>query len=102
MQPVVGGVFASYSQDVHTEAMWYRVLVRELKDGNVKIEFVDYGDTGLVPVSALKPIPQRFLDLPFQVTSTTVDSLVSGHPREMKKVSVSGAIRLRECPLAES
>ena len=27
---------------------------------------------------------------------TTVNSLVSGHPREFKKVSVSRAVRLRE------
>ena len=31
-----------------------------------------------------------------QYRGGTVNSLVSGHPRELKKVSVSGTVRLRE------
>ena len=33
---------------------------------------------------------------------STVNSLVSGHPLESEKVSVSRAVRLREFPLADS
>ena len=35
-----------------------------------------------------------FVMIPY--ISSTVNSLVSGHPRELEKVSVSGAVRLRE------
>ena len=32
----------------------------------------------------------------FEKNFNTVKALVSGHPRELEKVSVSGAVRLRE------
>ena len=36
-----------------------------------------------------------------EVWRYTVEALVRGHPREPKKVSVTGADRLRECKYAE-
>ena len=41
--------------------------------------------------------PRQTLDKPILVNiANTVNSLVRGHPRELKKVSVSRAVRLRE------
>ena len=67
VQPSVGDIFAVYSNEVHVEGLWYRVQVTKVKEHSVTIEYVDYGDTGEVPITALKTIPQRFLELPFQV-----------------------------------
>ena len=48
----------------------------------------------------LKKIGPSFSILPFclgkSLKKTTVNSLVSGHPRELKKASVSRAVRLQE------
>ena len=35
------------------------------------------------------------------LASAQIEALVSGHPRDAKKVSVIGAGRLSECPLRE-
>ncbi|KAK2506237.1 hypothetical protein MC885_007600, partial [Smutsia gigantea] len=46
---------------------WYRALVKEiLPNGNVKVHFVDYGNTEEVTVDELQVIPSKFLELPFQ------------------------------------
>ena len=65
-----GGVYATYSKEIHSEGLWYRVKVVKVKADNVQIEYLDYGETGTVAVSSLRIIPQRFLELPFQVCNT--------------------------------
>ncbi|XP_057593462.1 tudor domain-containing protein 1 isoform X2 [Hippopotamus amphibius kiboko] len=46
---------------------WYRALVKEmLPNGNVKVHFVDYGNTEEVTANELQMIPSKFLKLPFQ------------------------------------
>ena len=62
-----GNIFAIYSKEIHSEGLWYRVKVLKVKGDNVQIEYMDYGDTAMVPSSSLKNIPPRFLELPFQV-----------------------------------
>lgn len=62
-----GSIFAIYSKEIHSEGLWYRVKVLKVKGDKVQIEYMDYGDAGLVPSSSLKNIPPRFLELPFQV-----------------------------------
>ena len=62
-----GSIFAIYSKEIHSEGLWYRVKVLKVKGDKVQIEYMDYGDTGMVPSSSLKNIPPRFLELPFQV-----------------------------------
>lgn len=62
-----GSIFAIYSKEIHSEGLWYRVKVLKVKDDKVQIEYLDYGDTGTVPISSLRSIPPRFLELPFQV-----------------------------------
>lgn len=65
-----GGVYATYSKEIHSEGLWYRVKVVKIKADNAQIEYLDYGETGTVAVSSLRIIPQRFLELPFQVCNT--------------------------------
>ena len=65
-----GGVYATYSKEIHSEGLWYRVKVAKIKGDNAQIEYLDYGETGTVAVSSLRTIPQRFLELPFQVCYT--------------------------------
>ena len=62
-----GGVFAIYSKEIHSEGLWYRVKVLKVKGDKAHIEYLDYGDSGTVPISSLRSIPPRFLELPFQV-----------------------------------
>nr|XP_033698236.1 tudor domain-containing protein 1 [Tursiops truncatus] len=46
---------------------WYRALVKEiLSNGNVKVQFVDYGNIEEVTADELQMIPSKFLKLPFQ------------------------------------
>ncbi|XP_040342448.1 tudor domain-containing protein 1 isoform X3 [Herpailurus yagouaroundi] len=46
---------------------WYRALVKEiLPAGNVKVHFVDYGNTEEVTADELQMIPSKFLKLPCQ------------------------------------
>ncbi|XP_035883421.1 tudor domain-containing protein 1 [Phyllostomus discolor] len=46
---------------------WYRALVKEIApNGNVKVHFVDYGNTEEVTADELRTIPSEFLKLPFQ------------------------------------
>ncbi|XP_058155463.1 tudor domain-containing protein 1 [Dasypus novemcinctus] len=46
---------------------WYRALVKEiLPNGNVKVHFVDYGNTEEVTADELQMISSKFLKLPFQ------------------------------------
>ncbi|TKC53552.1 hypothetical protein EI555_015501, partial [Monodon monoceros] len=46
---------------------WYRALVKEiLSNGNVQVQFVDYGNIEEVTADELQMIPSKFLKLPFQ------------------------------------
>ncbi|XP_073934358.1 tudor domain-containing protein 1 isoform X2 [Castor canadensis] len=46
---------------------WYRALIKEiLPNGNVKVHFVDYGNTEEVMTDELRMIAFKFLKLPFQ------------------------------------
>lgn len=46
---------------------WYRALVKEiLPNGNVKVHFVDYGNSEEVTADELQMMPSTFLKLPFQ------------------------------------
>uniref|UniRef100_A0A4X1T5T0 Tudor domain-containing protein 1 n=1 Tax=Sus scrofa TaxID=9823 RepID=A0A4X1T5T0_PIG len=46
---------------------WYRALVKEISPhGNVKVQFVDYGNIEEVIADELQMIPSKFLKLPFQ------------------------------------
>ncbi|KAJ7361831.1 tudor domain containing 1 [Desmophyllum pertusum] len=70
-----GSIFALYSKDIHSEGLWYRVKVLKVKGDNVQIEYMDYGDTGMVPTSSLRSIPPRFLELPFQACTISLNGL---------------------------
>ncbi|KAM8781754.1 tudor domain-containing protein 1 [Rhynchonycteris naso] len=46
---------------------WYRALVKEIvPNGNIKVHFVDYGNTEEVTADELRRIPPELLKLPFQ------------------------------------
>lgn len=46
---------------------WYRALVRNVAShGNIKVHFVDYGNTEEVPLANIRQISSSFLTLPFQ------------------------------------
>ncbi|XP_064000410.1 tudor domain-containing protein 1 isoform X2 [Pogoniulus pusillus] len=46
---------------------WYRALVKNVAShGNIKVHFVDYGNTEEVPLAKIRQISSSFLTLPFQ------------------------------------
>lgn len=46
---------------------WYRAVVQNVtSDGNVRVSFVDYGNTEDVPRDNIRQISSSFLKLPFQ------------------------------------
>ena len=62
-----GSIYAIYSQEIHSDGLWYRIKVLKVKGDKAQIEYMDYGDKGSVAISSLRSIPARFLELPFQV-----------------------------------
>ena len=67
VKAIPGSIYAVYSQDIHSDGLWYRVKVLKVKGDKAHIEYMDYGDKGVIPISSLRSIPSRFLELPFQV-----------------------------------
>ena len=46
---------------------WYRATVLEVyADGTVKVEYVDYGNTEVVPVTDMRPATDQYTTLPLQ------------------------------------
>lgn len=64
--PVEGGVYAVFKDD---DDSWYRANVKEImKDEKVYVDFVDYGDAGVIESEKenIQPLHEDFLQLPFQ------------------------------------
>ncbi|KAK3725724.1 hypothetical protein QZH41_018912, partial [Actinostola sp. cb2023] len=73
--PNVGEIWAIKSSELHSDAQYYRVKVLSITDDQAQLEFVDYGDTRQAPVSTLKTLPSRFLDLPFQAFTISLHGI---------------------------
>ncbi|XP_043469098.1 tudor domain-containing protein 7B [Leptopilina heterotoma] len=52
----------------HSDNFWYRVCVlnKLMAQNMVTVYFVDYGEVTLVNLKNLRPLPTKFLDLPYQ------------------------------------
>uniref|UniRef100_UPI0037E825A9 tudor domain-containing 6 n=1 Tax=Semicossyphus pulcher TaxID=241346 RepID=UPI0037E825A9 len=68
-----------YIKDVHPgdlvqaefaeDSSWYRAVVREIhSNSKALVEFVDFGNTAIVPVSKIRRTPKSFLQLPLYST----------------------------------
>uniref|UniRef100_A0A3B4ANB9 Tudor domain-containing protein n=1 Tax=Periophthalmus magnuspinnatus TaxID=409849 RepID=A0A3B4ANB9_9GOBI len=64
-------VQAEYSDDL----FWYRAVVKEKQDkATVLVEFVDFGNTAIVPVSKMRKLDKTFLTLPAYSTHCLLES----------------------------
>uniref|UniRef100_H2U1B9 Tudor domain containing 1 n=1 Tax=Takifugu rubripes TaxID=31033 RepID=H2U1B9_TAKRU len=52
--------------------IWYRAVVLEGGENEVKVIYADFGNTEMVPFSRILPIPKHLLQLPFQITRCTL------------------------------
>lgn len=52
--------------------IWYRAVVLEVGENEVKVIYADYGNTEMVPFSRILPIPERLLLIPLQITRCTL------------------------------
>lgn len=55
--------------------IWHRVIVEEIKDGQISCYFVDEGDVSYVKKENLQEMSPRFLNLPYQAIHLALDGL---------------------------
>ncbi|KAM7330375.1 hypothetical protein ACRRTK_011988 [Alexandromys fortis] len=55
--------------------LWYRAIVLETSDSDVKVLYADYGNMETVPLSRVQPVPARHLELPFQIIRCSLEGL---------------------------
>ncbi|XP_077635703.1 tudor domain-containing protein 1 isoform X5 [Crocuta crocuta] len=61
---------------------WYRAIVLETSDADVKVLYVDYGNIETLPFSRVQPISTSHLELPFQIIKCSLEEAVClGDPR---------------------
>ncbi|KAG7507722.1 hypothetical protein JOB18_042668 [Solea senegalensis] len=51
---------------------WYRAVVLDIGENEMKVIYADYGNRETVPFSRVLPIPLHLLQLPFQITRCTL------------------------------
>lgn len=52
--------------------IWYRAVVLDVGENEVKVVYADYGNTEMVPFSRILPISKHLLQIPFQITRCTL------------------------------
>uniref|UniRef100_A0A8C6IIK7 Tudor domain-containing protein 1 n=1 Tax=Mus spicilegus TaxID=10103 RepID=A0A8C6IIK7_MUSSI len=63
---------AKYTND----DFWYRAIVLETSESDVKVLYADYGNIETLPLSRVQPIPARHLELPFQIIRCSLEGLM--------------------------
>ncbi|XP_019515638.1 PREDICTED: tudor domain-containing protein 1 [Hipposideros armiger] len=62
---------AKYTND----DLWYRAIVLETSDAEVKVLYADYGNIETLPLSRVQPISASHLELPFQIIKCSFEGL---------------------------
>ncbi|XP_021007897.1 tudor domain-containing protein 1 isoform X4 [Mus caroli] len=63
---------AKYTND----DFWYRAIVLETLESDVKVLYADYGNIETLPLSRVQPIPASHLELPFQIIRCSLEGLM--------------------------
>lgn len=58
---------------------WYRVMLNDISETTVSVNFVDYGHKMKLPKENLRPITPSFLTLPFQEVRCSLAGTVSAN-----------------------
>ncbi|KAK2856524.1 hypothetical protein Q5P01_005259 [Channa striata] len=74
------------------DSSWYRAVVREIH-GNMMalVEFVDFGNTAVIPVSKLSRLHKSFLELPVYSTQCMLSSALNLRKEEVSEPEVVSA-----------
>ncbi|KAJ1967855.1 hypothetical protein IWQ62_001594 [Dispira parvispora] len=73
---------------------WYRARVGQVQDNLAQVYYVDYGNTEVIPITRLRPIPEEFLSLPHQAHEATLAFLTI--PTRDQEYGQEAHDRLRE------
>uniref|UniRef100_A0A8C6R6D7 Tudor domain-containing protein 1 n=1 Tax=Nannospalax galili TaxID=1026970 RepID=A0A8C6R6D7_NANGA len=63
---------AKYTSD----DFWYRAIVLDTSDSDVKVLYADYGNIETLPLSRVQPISASHLELPFQIIKCSLEGLM--------------------------
>nr|XP_021486660.1 tudor domain-containing protein 1 [Meriones unguiculatus] len=63
---------AKYTSD----DFWYRAVVLETSDSDVRVLYADYGNIEMLPLSRVQPVSARHLELPFHIIRCSLEGLV--------------------------
>uniref|UniRef100_A0A6I8PB24 Tudor domain-containing protein 1 n=1 Tax=Ornithorhynchus anatinus TaxID=9258 RepID=A0A6I8PB24_ORNAN len=55
---------------------WYRAIVLDISNSEVKVVYVDYGNIETLPFSRVLPISPSFLELPFQIIRCSFEGIM--------------------------
>ncbi|XP_040598265.1 tudor domain-containing protein 1 isoform X1 [Mesocricetus auratus] len=59
-----------------SDDLWYRAVVLETSDSDVKVLYADYGNMETLPLSRVQPIPASHLQPPFQIIRCSLEGLM--------------------------
>ncbi|XP_052617362.1 tudor domain-containing protein 1 isoform X4 [Peromyscus californicus insignis] len=63
------------TQGVQGDDLWYRAIVLEMSDSDVKVLYADYGNIETLPLSRVQPVLPSHLELPFQIIRCSLEGL---------------------------
>lgn len=52
---------------------WYRAVVLETSDSDVRVLYADYGNIETLPLSRVQPVSARHLELPFHIIRCSLE-----------------------------
>lgn len=59
--------------------IWYRAIVLETSDAEVKVLYADYGNIETLPLYRVQPISASHLELPFQIIKCSFEGRQLSH-----------------------
>ena len=72
--PVVGSLCcARYSVD----SLWYRAKIQVVQDDKFTVQFLDYGNNDILPLSSLAACPSQFIDFPIIAVCCSIAGIQS-------------------------
>ena len=64
-KPVLGDVYAA---QFTLDNEWYRAMVMEIKGDNCSVQYIDYGNREVIPVTSLRKLENHMTKLPIMVS----------------------------------
>lgn len=76
------------------DSSWYRAVVREMHTNTIAlVEFVDFGNTAMIPVSKIGRLHKSFLEFPVYSTHCMLNSALSFGKEEVSDLEVVSAFK---------